>query len=298
MKITVFTPTYNRGYIVENAYRSLLRQTVKDFEWIVVDDGSTDNTEELFNKWIEQDNGFPIVYDKKVPNGGKMRAVNYGLTLARGELFINLDSDDFLTDNAIETVIKWEKTICEQRDRFAGVAGLRCHFDGSPIGTTFSGEYLDASVMERGKYGITGDRVEVFYTELFRLHPFPEFEGENFISEGINWIEICCDGDRVLRWFNEAIYLCEYIEDGYSAHAFELAAKNPRGVLLNVHRIIDITNPGYIEKLRLWHSYYLVGELNNYSKAKIKRDLGVGNFNFIILCMGHYIKKAEKRIIK
>mgnify|MGYP001316323078 CR=1 FL=1 len=295
MKITVFTPTYNRAYIIENAFRSLLRQTVKDFEWIVVDDGSTDNTEDLFSKWIDSDNGFPIIY-KKVPNGGKMRAVNNGLSLARGELFLNLDSDDYLTDNAIERILKWEATIQNRKDRFAGVAGLRCHFDGSIIGTTFKGEYVDVSVIEREKHGITGDRVEVFYTELFRRHPFPEFDGEKFISEGVNWMEICNDGKRVLRWFNEPVYLCEYREDGYSANSFELSARNPKGLLHNIHRTTELAHLKYIAKLRLWHKYYLVGEVNNYTKRKIKDDLGLKIFDFIILCMGHYLKKTQKLV--
>lgn len=297
MKITIFTPTYNRGYIIGQAYKSLCRQTVKDFEWIVVDDGSADDTEEKIKAWSAEDNGFPIIY-KKVPNGGKMRAVNIGLRLARGKLFFNLDSDDYLPDTAIETVIKWEATIAGQKDRFAGVAGLKCHFDGTLIGKTFKGEHLDASVAERSKYGIEGDRVEVFYTEVFRRHPFPEFESEKFISEGVTWLEICCQEQLILRWFNEDIYHCEYLEDGYSAHSFELLVNNPRGVLHNTHRIIELTKPRYVEKLELWHRYFIVGETNQYSKKKIKQDLRLSTFDFAILYLGHYLKRILNRLFK
>ena len=91
MMITVFTPTYNRGYIISNLYDSLKRQTVKTFEWIVIDDGSTDHTEKLFQNFLKEKNDFSITY-KKVPNGGKHRAINKGVSLAKGDLFFIVDS--------------------------------------------------------------------------------------------------------------------------------------------------------------------------------------------------------------
>ena len=106
-KITVFTPTYNRAYILENLYRSLQRQSFTDFEWLVVDDGSSDGTKALFERWQQEDNPFPIRYCYK-ENGGKCRAINYGLKLAQGELFFTVDSDDYLTDDALEKVAIWE----------------------------------------------------------------------------------------------------------------------------------------------------------------------------------------------
>lgn len=121
-KITVFTPTYNRGYIIEKLYRSLQRQTFQDFEWVVMDDGSTDNTEEIFESWMQEDNRFPIRYYKQ-ENGGKCRAINRGLDLAKGELFFIMDSDDYLTDNALERIVYWESTIAGQQN-YAGVVGL------------------------------------------------------------------------------------------------------------------------------------------------------------------------------
>ena len=129
-KITLFTPTYNRAYVLETLYRSIQRQTFRDFEWIVVDDGSTDNTEDLVNSWMEEKNFFPIRYYKQA-NGGKCRAINWGLDLAEGELFFIMDSDDYLTDDAMETVVKWESTIAGKQG-YCGVAGNR---GSSPIET-------------------------------------------------------------------------------------------------------------------------------------------------------------------
>jgi len=294
MKVTVFTPTYNRGYIIEAAYRSLRRQTVKDFEWIVIDDGSTDNTKELFEAWSKDNtNGFVLRY-YYVPNGGKMRAANKGYELAQGDLFLNLDSDDYLTDDCIESIISWESTIHDMPEKFCGVAGLRCHFDGSIIGTTFEGDYIDASTLERKKYGITGDRVEVFYTDIIRKYPFPEFEGEKFIGEGITWNKICYCEKKILRWFNKGIYCCEYLEDGYSAHTFELSCKNPRGIAYNVRESVDMENPSLIEKLRLWHKYYLVAQHNGFSSNKIKQDLKINSLEYTCLVIGHYISRFFK----
>ena len=123
-KITVFTPTYNRAYIIETLYRSLQRQTYRDFEWLVVDDGSADNTKELFEAWQQEDNFFPIRYVKQ-ENGGKCRAINYGLELAKGKLFFNVDSDDYLTEDAIEKLLSWEAGLPEDQ-KF-------CANCGSPI---------------------------------------------------------------------------------------------------------------------------------------------------------------------
>lgn len=295
MKITVFTATYNRGYIINSAYESLVRQTCKDFEWIVIDDGSTDNTQELFSKWTDLDNGFPIRYFK-VENGGKMRAANKAYELAQGELFLNLDSDDFLPDDCIETIINWEATIADKKDKFAGVAGLKCHFDGSIIGTTFTGEYIDASTVDREKYGISGDRAEVFYTELLRRHPFKVFDGEKFISEGLTWVEICCEEKKVLRWFNKPLSYCEYIEDGYSAHAFELMCNNPKGIAYYVKSIIKILHPSFIKRLKLYHRYFLVAEHNNYSAKKLRADLEIGLFVYYALFIGHHLITLKRRI--
>lgn len=108
--ITVFTPTYNRAYILNNLYESLKRQTSKSFEWIIVDDGSVDMTESLVNEWLKNDNLFPIKYVKKV-NEGKHIAINVGVEQAKGDWFLIVDSDDYLYDDAIEKVIKWTHDI-------------------------------------------------------------------------------------------------------------------------------------------------------------------------------------------
>lgn len=294
MKLTIFTPTYNRAYILNEAYESLCRQTCKDFEWLIIDDGSSDNTYDLVCSWMKCQNGFSIRYEKTA-NGGKMRALNRAFLNAKGELFVILDSDDYLADDAVETILYWERQVSNRKDHFAGVAGLKCHKDGRPLGRTFVGEYVDCSVADRDQYGIVGDKCEVFYTDLLRKHPFIEFPGENFQPEGTLWMEICYEERKVLRWFNKGIYFGDYLEDGYSANAIDFLSNNPKGLLHSCLKTIEIKKPSYLEKLHIWHDYYLIGRKNGYSLKVIKRDLNLTRFDCLVLVLGHFVSIAKMR---
>lgn len=228
MRITVFTPTYNRGYIIEKLYHSLQRQTFQDFEWVVVDDGSTDNTEDLFNQILSEDNFFPIHYQKN-QNGGKHRAINKGVALAKGDLFCIVDSDDYLTDDALKIIDEMEQSIPkEQRKKFGGVCGQRGYDIHTPIGKTFAGDVLDITVLERAMHKVTGDKAEVIYTDIMRKYPFPEFEGENFLTECVVWDKMAADGYK-LRFFNHICIICNYLPDGLTAREHEILVKNPKG---------------------------------------------------------------------
>ena len=187
MRITVFTPAYNRGYIIENLYRSLQRQSYRNFEWLVVDDGSTDDTEQRFSSFMLEENDFPIRYIK-TENGGKHRAINRGLKETKGELFFIVDSDDYIVDDALEWVDKTEKSLPSDRSTYCGICGLRGYSLTEPIGSTFTGDILDIPSLERSKYQIEGDKAEVYYTDILRRYPFPEFEGEKCVANHCS----CC----------------------------------------------------------------------------------------------------------
>lgn len=253
MRITVFTPTYNRGYTIERLYRSLQRQVFDDFEWIVIDDGSNDNTEALFQTFLRTKNQFPITY-KKVSNGGKHRAINIGVQMAQGELFFIVDSDDYLTDRALEEIDKIEKSIPEsEKSLFAGVCGQRGYSADQQIGKTFQGEILDITSLERQKYGISGDKAEVFYTQIMKDHPFPSFENEKFITECVVWDKIAIEGHK-LRFFNAIIYITEYLPDGLTAHSEQLFLDNPKGYGL------------YLHQCGMWGKFFGVQKWNAYLK--------------------------------
>ena len=166
-KITVFTPTYNRANLLETLYRSLQRQSFSDFEWLVVDDGSTDDTQALFAQWQREDNPFPIrcVYQE---NGGKCRAINKGLALAQGELFFTVDSDDYLTDDALEKINCWEAALPKD-EKFCGLVANGGHAPGQTPNTLFEGDWFDGNAFDM--YGkIDGERALVFYTEIHRKY--------------------------------------------------------------------------------------------------------------------------------
>ncbi len=226
--ITVFTPAYNRAYIIEALYRSLCRQTSKDFEWIVVDDGSTDNTPELLASF--QAEGAIPMRIFRTPNGGKHRAVNLGVKEACGELFFIVDSDDYLADNAVERVAYHYDAVRDD-ESFAGVSGLRAHFSGERIGGECDFGVMDCTSMElRETHSIRGDMAEAYRTAILRAYPFPEYPGEKFVSEAVVWNRIA---ERYkLRYFYEKICFCEYLEDGLSHSILRHHYLSPRSSAL------------------------------------------------------------------
>lgn len=221
--ITVFTPTYNRAQLFARVYESLLRQTFTDFEWLIVDDGSIDDTEAVVKRFI-QDGKLDIRYLKK-PNGGKHTAINVGAREARGELFFILDSDDILPDNALETTLHYWSQVRDNAT-FAGICGLDAYFDGTRVGGGLPQETIDCTSLEiRQQYGVTGDLKEVFRTSVLREFPFPEINGERFCPEALLWNRIA--QKYRLRYFNEVIYLCEYQQGGLTDRIVRIRMESP-----------------------------------------------------------------------
>ncbi|MDY3861498.1 MAG: glycosyltransferase family 2 protein [Ruminococcus sp.] len=251
--ITICTPAFNRGYILERLFNSLKRQTDFDFEWLIIDDGSTDNTEEIVNSKFLKTQEFPVRYYKK-DNGGKHTAINKALDLACGKMFFIVDSDDYLVDDAIETIKKWEYQI-DGKTGFAGISGNRGYSSSEIIGSTFNGEFIDATALERSKLNISGDKAEIFYTDILKKYRFPEFKGENFLTENVVWNKIAYDGYK-LRWFNKIIYITEYLEDGLTAKYESLLSNNPKGYALSVVQDNQYFGFGFNEKNKRYHYYY------------------------------------------
>lgn len=141
----------------------------------------------------------PIQYVQQ-PNGGKHRAINKGVSIANGDAFFIVDSDDYLTDNAIELIEAWWKDIAGD-DKFAGVSGLRASEDIDIIGGVPAfNQYVDATNLEREEHGLNGDKAEVYKTAILKRYPFPEFEGETFLTENVVWDKIANDG-YLIRWY-------------------------------------------------------------------------------------------------
>lgn len=222
--VTVFTPVYNREKEILELYKSLLRQTSKDFEWIVVDDGSKDDIVDQMEKLIDETDSFTIRFFCQ-SNAGKHVAINKGVQMAKGEYFIIVDSDDYLVDNAIETILAEFSNIPGD---YAGIGLQRITPQGLVIGKTFKGDFVDATTSDRPKYGIEGDKAEVFFTHVMRRYPFPVFKGENFLSEACVWYKMSADG-LLIRWINKPAVVCEYLAGGLTDNSFSLALKNFEG---------------------------------------------------------------------
>lgn len=289
---TIMTPTYNRGYIITNLYKSLKKQTCKSFEWLVIDDGSTDNTEDIFKNLIHDDD-FKIRY-YKVENGGKHRAINFALDKAKGEYFFIVDSDDQLTENAIEIVLKWFNTIKESSE-FAGIGGLKQYSDGNIIGSTFYGDFLDCTSLERKKNNILGDKAEVFYTKILKMNKFPEISGEKFLSESVVWNKIAKSGLKI-RWFNQAIYTCDYLNDGLTKNLLYHHTNSPVGFSLY---LLTVINDEKVSKIRELYYYGMYSKLTSINDDKVsnllktkKINVKFGKFLYFIISNLKKIKKT------
>ena len=234
MLLTVCTPTYNRAHTLPRLYESLMRQTSQDFEWLVVDDGSVDSTRELVDGWIAESR-IRVRYVYK-ENGGKPSAHNLGVRMAAGELFFCVDSDDYLTDNAVELILSaWEKS----EENSVGIIAYKVLTDGKCV-TDIADKAVTAFTLKDGydKHGLVGDTALVFKTEVIGKFEFPSFEGEKFIPEGYLYDKI--DGCGELTVLRENVYVCEYLGDGYTANMKRILYKNPNGYFAYIENRLRI----------------------------------------------------------
>lgn len=225
--ITVLTPAFNRSHTIERVFESLVQQTDKRFEWLVIDDGSTDDTAALVCELSERAD-FKIRYFHQ-PNAGKHVAINTGTALAETDWILILDSDDALTSDAIAAV--QQGLADHEADRLLGLCFRKAFFNGS-----FVGENKDIPAKlflhptAAGKL-LKGDLAYIFRRSALLSHPFPVVPGEKFVPELYIWNKIGDDGN-ILFITQKSIYLCEYLADGYSNNFSHNLKRNPRGFLL------------------------------------------------------------------
>lgn len=250
-KITVFTPTYNRAYILENLYRSLQQQTGTDFEWLIVDDGSSDGTGDLVRQWQSEDNPFSIRYVWQ-ENGGKCRAINRGLELAQGELFFIVDSDDYLTDYALEKAVGWEKDLPKD-GKFCAVSGnLGTAPDVTP-NALLPEPYFDGSALDR--YGaVQGERAMLFYTRIHKCYPYPVCPGERFMTEAVAWNRMASDGWKI-RFYNDILTVYAYQKDGLTQAGDALFWNNLQGTGIFFREKAQFLHYPLKTKLGMWYGF-------------------------------------------
>ena len=184
MQLTVFTPTYNRRELLTRAYASLKEQSCKDFEWVIVDDGSTDDTRDYVEAWIQE--GLVEIRYYYQENGGKMRAHNRGAEYASAPLFVCLDSDDYLVPDGVKLLLDaWEEGIKKSNDsdKIAGIVAHKGKSENELLGECdfpFGGE---TTLYGLYTAGFKGETTLLFRTDVLREYPFPEIDGEKYVPE-------------------------------------------------------------------------------------------------------------------
>jgi len=282
-KITIFTPAYNRGNTLPKLYESLLKQTYKDFEWLIVDDGSIDYTQELVRKWASECKILIRFYRQQ--NGGKHRAINRGLDYAEGELFFIVDSDDYLPEDSLEIICKQYNTI-KGDDSFIGIVG----YMATPNGDVLGGESLPANILDsnlierREKFGILGDMAKVLVTNKFKEFYFPEISGEKFVAESLVWNRMALK--YKFRYFNEVIYVAEYMEGGLSYNSIRNRRENPRYTTLLYSELANNPLSSFKLKIKSMINYWRFGFCKKTGIIKLMKDLGGFPLSMLALPIG------------
>lgn len=225
IKLTVFTPAYNRAHTLLRTYESLLQQDCKEFIWLIIDDGSTDNTAELVRRWQSNDNGFEIRYIYK-ENGGMHTAHNTAYENIDTELNTCIDSDDKLAPGAVRMILdKWERV----RDQgYAGMIGLDADFDNNVIGKGFPEGMTETTVIGYYSAGGSGDKKLVYRTDIINQYPaYPVFEGEKYVSLSYKYRLI--DQKYKMAVLDEVLCNVEYQPDGSSNTMWRQYLRNPKG---------------------------------------------------------------------
>lgn len=222
--LTVFTPTYNRAYCLHRCYESLKRQTSSDFIWLIIDDGSTDNTRELVEGWIDEGK-VNIKYHYQL-NQGMHGAHNTAYELIDTELNVCIDSDDYMPEDAVKKITEfWSKN---GNSKVSGIIALDSYTDGKVIGTRLPKGIKKSRTYDLYyKYGAKGDKKFIYRTELTKQFPYPIFEGEKYVNLAYKYCKIDLSYEMLLM--DEIVCFVEYMEDGSSRNMFSQYIKNPKG---------------------------------------------------------------------
>lgn len=297
--LTILTPTYNRASHLRKLYDSLTGQTDPNFEWLVVDDGSTDETQELLEELMQEHRLQMRVLRQE--NGGKHRALNFGIGQIKTELTYIVDSDDYLPPDAVSTIHRYHrkyyanycksvamKDVCgmPQNDEnviLCGYSFLRCHADGRVNTAYFPeeemiGTYRDVRI--NGKIG--GDKAEVFYTDILKRYPFPTFEGEKFLPEDLVWMRM--SGPYRMVHINANTYICDYLEGGLTKSGHRMKLHSPRGMMLRSQVYLEDPAVHPRVKLKMLLLYQIYGRFAGISIRRQLQDVSQKVLFVVCLC--------------
>ena len=265
--LTIITPTYNRADRITNLYNSLKKQKNTDYLWLIIDDGSEDNTREIVEKWIENSTycvspNIKYIYKK---NGGKHTALNVAFKELETELAFIVDSDDYLTEDAVDVISGYCGLIRE--NNLSGISFLRGYDEKKIIGDSFPikrGDYLIGNDNYiRVNRRVSGDKAEVWRSDILKQYSFPVYEREKFMGEDYIWKQIAFDYDML--FVNKIIYVTEYLQGGLTKSGRALRVRCPKGGMDNSRIGMDIRFPLLyrLKKAMLYDSYAYFTYENN-----------------------------------
>lgn len=271
--ICVFTPTYNRSGYLKRIFDCLSRQSFDNFEWLIVDDGSTDDTKEVVEHFSNIAT-FPIRYVFQ-ENGGKQRATNLAVDLCNCPVFFGLDSDDWLVDNALEVVAHKFKSIINDDD-VAGMVALHGSSVETPLGTWMPSGLSEANVWDLYyEHGFKGDAVQIYKTCILKQYPYPVAEGERFISEGI--VSYSIAQKYLMALVNQVLVLGTYQDGGLSDSSYSLIRQNPNGYILVKELSLNMSRH-FIQKcyqMTLLLAAYRIAHKKGYFRSSEHRLLAI-----------------------
>lgn len=274
-KLTIFTPTFDRAYILPTLFESLKRQTSKDFLWLVIDDGSTDDTEELIKTWQDSTLPFVIKYHKQ-ENGGKQRAHNTAVELCETELFLCVDSDDFLIDKAVELILNtWNPF--RNDPSISGIIALKGYDPSTPMGSNLPDHIKKTPLTELyQKHGFTGETALIFRTSILKNYSYDVVEGEKFITESYIYLQI--DQKYSMMILDRIINICGYQDDGYTKNIFRIIYNNPRSYMRLKNLSMELaTNPKhrFLNAVNLISAFFIIRRRDNYFSWNVLTILAI-----------------------
>ena len=268
-KITILTPSYNRAHTLPALYESLLKQDTDVFEWLVVDDGSTDATRKLVEGW-QGEGKISIRYLHK-QNGGKHTALNEGIRLIESELTFIVDSDDWLPENAVEIILQYHEKYREM-EGICGYSFLRFYPDGKVNDAFYpQDEWIDTYINARINAGIAGDKAEVFFTDVLKRYPFPVYEGEKFVPEDLVWVQM--SGPYKMVHINRCVYISDYLEGGLTCSGKRMKIHSPKAMTERARLYLNDASVNKKTKCKMILLYVIYGHFAQYSEKKLANDL-------------------------
>ena len=294
VKLTVLTTTYNRANLLSKCWESLCKQTCKDFEWLIIDDGSTDNTSTVVNSLKEKTSDFSIEYHWK-ENGGKHTALNFSHQYIHGEYLIMLDDDDILTSDAVETILfDWRKY--GQNKKIGCISYQSANINTGKVLVDWESKepVISNAIDFRINSRRSGDCAETIRTQMFKEFPAPIFDNEKFLPEDFLWVNSAFVYDTV--YIQKKIYLCEYREDGLTKTKHRRRFRDPQGgmytcnLYFNKRFVFEVQ----VKKAILYDAYAIEeGSLRNNLKNSKNKFLCYGALPIAFLIAPQLKKKKN-----